>query len=308
MGQFSLSDWVTGGVFGMNRRNRELVLRHNSPRWIAMARDKVATKRALLEHGVCTPDLIYPLRGIREFAALLECLRVQDHGFVVKPSQGARGRGVTLFSGLIDGAVLPVSGAPMDLRDFRFLLATILSGEYTSGMAIDCALVEERLQPRSDWVLPELPGAPDLRVLVFQGIAVMAMGRLPTLMSMGRSNLHCGGVGVGIDLASQRTTHAIWKERPVSHHPDSGHSLVDVPVEGLRECLALAERCAEAVPLGYMGVDIMLDRRKGPCVLEVNARPGLAIQLANRVGLGDVLQGFSKPAEQLGVADVVAET
>jgi hypothetical protein len=37
--------------------------------------------------------------------------------------------------------------------------------------------------------------------------------------------------------------------------------------------------------LGYIGADVVLDARRGPMVLELNARPGLAIQLANRAGL-----------------------
>jgi hypothetical protein len=34
-----------------------------------------------------------------------------------------------------------------------------------------------------------------------------------------------------------------------------------------------------------VGVDIVLDKEKGPMVLEVNARPGLSIQLCNKAGL-----------------------
>ena len=37
--------------------------------------------------------------------------------------------------------------------------------------------------------------------------------------------------------------------------------------------------------LGYVGVDLMIDARKGPLLVEMNARPGLAIQIANGCGL-----------------------
>jgi hypothetical protein len=37
--------------------------------------------------------------------------------------------------------------------------------------------------------------------------------------------------------------------------------------------------------LGYLGVDIVLHPEKGPQVLEINAEPGLTIQLANMAGL-----------------------
>ena len=42
---------------------------------------------------------------------------------------------------------------------------------------------------------------------------------------------------------------------------------------------------AEAVGLGYLGVDIVIDAEHGPMLLEANARPGLAIQIANGRGL-----------------------
>jgi hypothetical protein len=42
---------------------------------------------------------------------------------------------------------------------------------------------------------------------------------------------------------------------------------------------------AEAVGLGYLGVDIVVDAAAGPLLLEANARPGLAIQTANGLGL-----------------------
>ena len=47
----------------------------------------------------------------------------------------------------------------------------------------------------------------------------------------------------------------------------------------------MAVRVAEVVGLGYIGVDIVVDRVAGPLMLEANARPGLAIQIANNQGL-----------------------
>ena len=47
----------------------------------------------------------------------------------------------------------------------------------------------------------------------------------------------------------------------------------------------IAACCYDAIPLGYLGVDLVVDAELGPMVLELNARPGLTIQLANRRGL-----------------------
>ena len=37
--------------------------------------------------------------------------------------------------------------------------------------------------------------------------------------------------------------------------------------------------------MGYLGVDIVIDATAGPLMLELNARPGLNIQIANQEGL-----------------------
>ena len=47
----------------------------------------------------------------------------------------------------------------------------------------------------------------------------------------------------------------------------------------------MSRRVAAAVGLGYIGVDIVMDVERGPMLLEANARPGLAIQIANGRGL-----------------------
>ncbi len=48
---------------------------------------------------------------------------------------------------------------------------------------------------------------------------------------------------------------------------------------------AFAERDPANLKWGDVGADVVVDARYGPVVLELNARPGLAIQLANRAGL-----------------------
>jgi hypothetical protein len=113
----------------------------------------------------------------------------------------------------------------------------------------------------------------------------MAMLRLPTMESNGRANIHQGGVGVGIDLLTGLTHHAIHRDQEIQRHPDTGETLLDREVPSWPEILQLSRRIARAVGLGFLGVDIVLDALHGPMLLEANARPGLAIQLANDAGL-----------------------
>ncbi|RME94637.1 MAG: alpha-L-glutamate ligase-like protein [Verrucomicrobia bacterium] len=277
------------GVIGMNYRNRHLVAALNHRRWIAVANDKVLCKEHLLRHGIATPRTLAVIRYTSEFTSAYDRLVQEQTGFVVKPARSARGRGILLASRALPDRVLLQGDQAWPRRELGFHIMRILHGEFSFGMPIDAALIEERIDPDHSWVLDELPGAVDLRVIVKEGRAVMAMARLPTLFSQGRANLHAGGVGVGIDLRTARTVGGIWRERPISHHPDTGQALAGRPVADLDRCLDLAEKCYQAVPLGYMGVDILRDVRRGPMVIEVNARPGLAIQSANQRGLLDFL-------------------
>ena len=68
--------------------------------------------------------------------------------------------------------------------------------------------------------------------------------------------------------------------------------------------LALSRKVAAAVGLGYVGVDIVVDAAHGPMLLEANARPGLAIQMANGQGLSPRLAAIDRgeQAETLAMA------
>jgi alpha-L-glutamate ligase-like protein len=150
-------------------------------------------------------------------------------------------------------------------------------------------------------------GVPDVRVLVFRGVPVQAMVRLPTRASDGRANLHMGGMGVGVHLGLGITTHGILGGRPTPRHPDLGCDVEGRPVPQWEGLLRIAARCHDAVPLGYLGVDIVLDATLGPLVLELNARPGLTIQLANRRGLRPRMEALAAlDPTNLGVDERVA--
>lgn len=117
----------------------------------------------------------------------------------------------------------------------------------------------------------------------------MSMVRLPTRLSDGKANLHQGAIGVGIDLCSGRTSKGVWHEDLIDTHPDTGHSIEDLQIPYWQDVLLYSARCQEMVGLDYIGVDMVLDADLGPLMLEINARPGISIQLANKKGLLSVL-------------------
>jgi hypothetical protein len=64
----------------------------------------------------------------------------------------------------------------------------------------------------------------------------------------------------------------------------------------------LGARCWELTGLGYQGADFVLDASKGPLLLELNARPGLNVQIANRAGLLPRLKLVEAHLKELGDA------
>lgn len=149
----------------------------------------------------------------------------------------------------------------------------------------DKALIEYQVKSDPLFEAISYQGVPDIRIIVFLGVPVMSMVRLPTRMSGGKANLHQGAIGAGIDIATGTTLTVVCRNDIVAEHPDTGNRVTGVKIPGWEMLLELASRCYELTGLGYQGVDIVLDKDKGPLVLEMNARPGLNIQIANRAGL-----------------------
>jgi alpha-L-glutamate ligase-like protein len=146
-------------------------------------------------------------------------------------------------------------------------------------------MIEYRVRPSRLFEAISYRGVPDIRLLIFRGVPTMAMVRLPTRSSDGKANLHQGAVGVGIALSTGITGHGVMRDGVVEDHPDFGNPLAGHAIPDWEALLAIGARCADLTGLGYCGVDLVLDEERGPMMLEINARPGLAIQIANQCGL-----------------------
>jgi alpha-L-glutamate ligase-like protein len=127
-------------------------------------------------------------------------------------------------------------------------------------------------------------GIPDIRIITLLGYPAMAMLRLPTRSSGGKANLHQGAIGTGVDIATGRTLGGVIKNDTIDYHPDTLNAISNIQIPFWDEILRIAAGSYELTGLGYLGVDIVLDKDHGPMMLELNARPGLNIQIANREG------------------------
>lgn len=272
------------GMMGINERNAAFVLMHNPRKYYPRVDDKLLTKKLAIKAGLPVPPLYAVVREEHEIAEMHAKLATRDQ-FVVKPAHGAGGDGILVIVGRRGDRYRRASGDLISREDLEHHVSNGLSGLFSLGGHPDHMLVEYCVQfdPVFDQV--SYKGVPDVRIIVFKGYPIMAMVRLPTRLSDGKANLHQGAIGVGIDIPTGRTRRGVWGTEIIREHPDTEQSLLNIQVPHWVELMEMASRCYELSGLGYVGVDFVLDRTHGPMILELNARPGLAIQIANGNGL-----------------------
>lgn len=276
-------------VVGINRRNLTLVYPNNRRRDYPLADDKLLAKERFLAAGVPVPETLATCRGLFEVPTTVDAL-VGHGAFVIKPANGSGGGGILVVGewDQVAGAWRRAGGRLLTPLTMARHLADIVFGVHSNQLE-DRAFVERRVSPHALFAGLWADGLCDVRVITLRARPIMAMIRVPTAESDGRANLHQGGLGIAIDLASGRTCRALHRGRPVTHHPESGAPLLGLDVPDWSAVLETARRAAAAVPLGYLGVDVVVDAEAGPLVLEINARPGLEIQNVLGLGLGEAL-------------------
>lgn len=272
------------GLLGIGGRNADYVLMYNPRRFYPRVDDKLQTKELALAAGLPVPDLYAVVREEHEIADLHEKLKDRA-SFVVKPARGSGGDGILVINGRRGERYRRANGSFMTRDEFEHHLSNGLSGLFSLGGLPDHLLVEYCVQFDPIFDRVSYKGVPDIRIISFLGYPVMAMIRLPTRMSDGKANLHQGAIGVGIDIPTGITRRGVWGTEPVQEHPDTEHSIVGLSIPHWQDLLLIAAKSYELSGLGYVGVDIVLDAERGPMILELNARPGLSIQIANGNGL-----------------------
>ncbi len=275
-------------VLGINRRNRDLIERENPRKHRALVDDKVVAKGLMERAGVRVPRTIDTCTGLIEIEGIVRRLASHE-GFVVKPVHGAAGRGVLVIRGRHeDGGFVQANGERLDERGLARHLAETVFGAFSRRQE-DAALVEELVKPHPFFSELSEHGLCDVRLIVHRSAPAMAMVRVPLEGSGGRANLHAGGLGLGIDVDSGRIESCVRRGRHFARHPETGQLLTGRHIPHWSSIAGMGLRAAAAFPLGYVGVDIVLDHAGRPLVLEVNARSGLEIQNVCGRGLASAL-------------------
>jgi len=280
------------GILGMNRRNACYILQHNQRKYYPLVDDKLKTKLLLEENGLPTPVLYFELRYEFELRLIRELKHLKK--FAVKPARGAEGRGILVIADKSEKGWLTTSGQLLTTDDIEYHVSNILAGLYSLGGVDDQAFIEYFVQSHPVFYPFTKKGVPDIRVILYRGVPVMSMLRLPTIESRGKANLHQGAVGAGVNMLNGVTLGGVHHNLLIEKHPDTQVAITGHQIPFWNYILETAAKTSQIFKLGYFGIDFVIDRQLGPLILELNARPGLSIQLANRHGLLPRLNAVDK--------------
>lgn len=277
----------SAGILGMNARNLEYVRPLNLRRSREIADNKLFSKRLLRKNNLPVPGLIAKIRTHEELDAF--DWATLPGSFALKPNRGFGGEGIIVVYGRKKNGSdswVKANGSVITVDDLRSHIRNILDGSFSLTNTPDIAFFEERLTLLKLFKPYAYKGIPDIRVIVFNRVPVMAMLRLPTKASDGKANLQQGAIGVGIDMATGTTTTAVLgKSHIIDYVPKTRLALSGIRIPYWKEILRIAIESQQISGLGFLGADIAIDRERGPVILELNARPGLSIQVANLSGL-----------------------
>lgn len=266
------------GVLGLNARSLLYIRPFNPKKATAVADDKLKTKMFLSARGIPVAKLFGRIENrdqLRSFD-----FSVLPDEFVLKPNYGFGGEGIMVIKGKKKGRFLKNGKTPITEMEIRENVEDILDGKFSLGGRLDTAFFEQVLSPHDCFARFRPVGLPDLRIIVFNLVPVMAMLRIPTAESDGKANLHLGGIGIGIDMASGKTTHAAQGHRMIDRLPH-GEDPIGIQIPYWEEILLHCSKIQQLTNIGYLAADITIDQQMGPALLEVNARAGLNVQVAN---------------------------
>ena len=272
-------------ILGMNARQQEYVSL-NSARAKDFCSSKYATKVLLENQGIGTArifGILTSIEDVNEFE-----WETLEKNFVIKPTNGNAGKGVAIFRKRIDTSDKwqDTQNTVWTLDEIKLHCFDILDGQYSTYGTNHQVIVEERVLTHSALDKYSFQGTPDVRVIVYNSVPVMAMLRLPTKESQGRANLHQGALALGVDIATGITTYAITGDgKSLQFLPNTKKKLNGIKLPFWKRTLQTAVEASEAAGLSFCGIDLFISEEHGPLVVELNANPGLSIQLANRAGM-----------------------
>jgi len=275
-------------LLGQNARNLLYIKWHNTKIAKKLADSKLNTKEFLKANNIAVVETIAVLKSHDEvWDSIFEKL---NPPFVVKPNGGFWGKWILVIDKQDSSwNYITNSKKVFSKQNLKKHFLEIIDWFYSLSWNRDKVVIEKKIELEEEIELLWKYGLPDIRVIVFNMVPIMAMLRVPTKESKWKANLHAWACGVGIDIWTGKLTFITYKWKTIKSIPGIW-DVRGLKIPHWEKILELSVKTQQVTKIGYIGCDVVIDKDDGPLILEVNIRPGLEVQLANMAPLKDRLK------------------
>lgn len=265
----------------MNARNI-YISKYNSKASKHFADDKIYTKNFLNSRWVWVAKLFRTIKLRSDLDGF--DYKSLPSSFVIKPNRGFWWEWIIVIIDKKQNWFLNINWEFISREDFYLHIISILDWKYAISWTHDIAIIEEALESHDVFKsFVEKWWLPDIRIIVFNLVPVIAMLRIPTRESEWKWNLAMWAIWAWIDIATWKTTYWIKNDKFIKYFPD-WRPLAWLEIPDWDDILLSSSKIQQCTNIWYLWVDLVITKTWIK-VLEINARPGLKIQICNLIPL-----------------------
>jgi len=278
----------TYGLLWQNARNLKYIKWFNSKLAKDLADSKLKTKEFLKTKNIPVPETFSILKRHEEITD--ELVEKFITPFVLKPNKGFWWKWIIIIdkkNSVWD--FLSITGKSYSNSEMKKHLLNILDGFFSLSGSRDTVVVEKKIEIDDEVQILWTYWLPDIRIIVFNMVPVMAMLRIPTEKSGGKANLHSWACAAWIDIWTGKLTYITQFWKIIKSVP----WIWDIRwlvLPNWNKMLEMSVKVQKETRIWYLGCDIVMDNKDGPLLLEINVRPWLEVQVANLARLKDRLE------------------
>lgn len=262
-----------------NERNLKFINEYNDDYAKKLADSKLKTKEFLQTKWINVSKTLFVVRDLNDLNTI--DLHNFELPFVLKPNSWYGWKWILIVEKKDEqNNFITNDWGKYSKSDLIHHIKDILDWFYSLSWSRDKAIFEQKIILESSIELLWKYWLPDIRVIVFNMVPVMAMLRVPTENSKWKANLHGWACWVWVDIWTWKLTYITQFRKIIKSIPGIWDiRWIEIPFWD--EVLKLALKVANSTNIWYLWCDIVLDDNVWPLLLEVNVRPGLEVQVAN---------------------------